>query len=289
MLKIGIGEFNYTKPYGFAEGTYRMKCQGYSSMDYQEFINTDTDLFQKNHSQFIAYLEQQAEMCKQAGIEVFQTHGPWRYPPQDITSEDRAERFDKMSRAIEGTAALGSKRMVIHPIMPFTRSDEGHAKETWEMNLEFMGRLTKVGKEHDVIICFENMPMPDFSMAASAKVLEFVKQINDDYFRICLDTGHSAITKNSPAEDVRLIGKEYMETLHIHDNNGKYDVHLHPFAGIIDWEACGRALCEIGYDGVINLELHTPKQMPKELVEAEENLLFRKAEYIAKLACGERK
>lgn len=289
MLKIGIGEFNYTKPYGFAEGTYRMKCQGYSSMDYQEFINTDTDLFQKNHSQFIAYLEQQAEMCKQAGIEVFQTHGPWRYPPQDITLEDRTERFEKMSRAIEGTAVLGSKRMVIHPIMPFTRSDEGHAEETWEMNLEFMGRLAKVGKEHGVIICFENMPMPDFSMASSAKVLEFVKQINDDYFRICLDTGHSAITKNSPAEDVRLIGKQYLETLHIHDNNGKYDVHLHPFAGIIDWEAFGRALCEIGYDGVINLELHTPKQMPKELVKAEEDLLFRKAEYIAKLACEERK
>ena len=289
MLKIGIGEFNYTKPYGFAEGTYRMKCQGYSSMDYQEFINTDTDLFQKNHSQFIAYLEQQAEMCKQAGIEVFQTHGPWRYPPQDITLEDRAERFEKMSRAIEGTAVLGSKRMVIHPIMPFTRSDEGHAEETWEMNLEFMGRLAKVGKEHGVIICFENMPMPDFSMASSAKVLEFVKQINDDYFRICLDTGHSAITENSPAEDVRLIGKQYLETLHIHDNNGKYDVHLHPFAGIIDWEAFGRALCEIGYDGVINLELHTPKQMPKELVKAEEDLLFRKAEYIAKLACEERK
>lgn len=289
MLRIGIGEFSYTKPYGFAEGTYRMKRQGYSSMDYQEFMNTDTELFQKSHDQFISYLEEQSKMCKQAGIEVFQTHGPWRYPPRDLTPEDRAERFDKMSRAIEGTAALGSKRMVIHPIMPFTRSDEGHAKETWEMNLEFMGRLTQVGKEHDVIICFENMPMPDFSMAPSAKVLEFVKLINSDYFRVCLDTGHSAITKDSPADDVRLIGREYLETLHVHDNNGKYDVHLHPFAGVIDWEAFGKALFEIGYDGVINLELHAPKQMPKELMEAEETLLYRKAEYIAKLASGERK
>ena len=289
MLRIGIGEFNYTKPYGFAEGTYRMKCQGYSSMDYQEFINTDTELFQKKHSQFISYLQEQSEMCKQAGIEIFQTHGPWRYPPKDITEEDREERFDKMCRSIEGTAALGSKRMVIHPIMPFTRSDEGYAKETWDMNLEFMGRLTQVGKEHGVIICFENMPMPDLSIASSAKVLEFVKLINSDYFKVCLDTGHSAIMKSSPADDVRLIGKEYLETLHIHDNNGKYDIHAHPFAGVIDWEAFGRALCEIGYDGVINLELHTPKQMPKELMKAEENLLYRKAEYIAKLASGERK
>ena len=130
--------------------------------------------------------------------------------------------------------------------------------------------------------------MPDLSMASSSKILEFAKLINDKYFKLCLDTGHSAIMKDSPAEDVRILGKEYLETLHIHDNNGKYDIHAHPFSGVINWEDFGRALYEIRYDGVINLEVHEAKHVPKELVEAEELLLYRKVEYLAKLASGEK-
>jgi sugar phosphate isomerase/epimerase len=288
MLRLGIGQFSYTKPYGFEKGVVRMKEQGYSCMDYQEFVDTETELFQKNPAQFQEYLKEQAKCCSNHGIEIFQTHGPWRYPPRDLTKEDRAERFEKMSRSIEGTAILGCKRMILHPIMPFTRSDEGYGKETWAMNLEFMGKLVQVARKYGVILCFENMPMPDFSMASSAKVLEFVKQINDEHFKICLDTGHSAIMKSSPAEDVQLIGKDFLEALHVHDNNGKYDIHAHPFTGVIDWEAFGAALYEIGFDGVINLEMHPPKKMPEQLLREEELLLYHKAEQIARWAAGER-
>lgn len=288
MLKIGIGERYYTVPYGFEAGVSRMKKQGYDCMDYQEFVNTEKELFQKDPIQFVKYLQKQAAVCKQEGIEINQTHGPWRYPPQDTTKENRTERFEKMVRAIEGTSILGCKKMVLHPIMPFTIKDEGHTKETFEMNLEFMERLCRVGQEYDVTICLENMPMPEFSIASTANMLELVKEMKNDYFKVCLDTGHSAVMKNSPAGDVRLLGKEYLRALHIHDNNGKYDIHAQLYEGVIDWEDFGKALREIGFDGVLSLEVKRLGKIPEELAEAEELLLYRKTEYLAKLASGER-
>lgn len=288
MLKVGIGEHYYTVPYGFEAGVARMRSHGYECMDYQEFVSTVAELFQMNHSQFAKYLENQASICKREGIEIHQTHGPWRYPPQDSTPEARAERFEKMSRAIEGTAILGCKKMVIHPIMPFSINDKGHEQETYEMNLEFMSKLCRVGRENDVVICYENMPMPLFSMASVLVVLKFVKEINNEYFKVCLDTGHSAITKESPGEAVRMLGKDYLQALHIHDNNGKHDIHIHPFAGVIDWENFCAALREISFDGVMNLEVKTQKHLPKELRESEELNLYRKVEYLAKLASGEK-
>ncbi len=264
-----------------------MKMQGYSAMDYPEFGNTETELYQKNHQQFEEYLQYQASICKREDIEIFQTHGPWRYPPQDATIEDREERFEKMSHAIEGTTILGCKNIVIHPIFPYSVKDEGHEKENYELNLDFFGRLCGVAKQYGVVINFENMPMPYYSMSSTESILKLAKEINSEYFKVCLDTGHSSAIKNSPAEDVRMLGKDYLRSLHIHDNNGRSDYHWHPFAGVIDWKEFCNALREIRYDGVLNLEVGRQKNLPDELREMEEVYLYRKLECLAKMVAGE--
>lgn len=287
MLRLGTGERFYAVPYGFEGGVARMRQHGYTAMDYKEFDYTETELFQTNHSQFEAYLQNQADICRREGIEIFQSHGPWRYPPRDFTPEDRAERFEKMSKAIEGSAILGCKNMIIHPIMPFSENDEGHEKETFEMNVDFMGKLAEVAREYDVVINYENMPMPRFSISSTADILKVVKTINSDYFKVCLDTGHSSAIKLSPADDARMLGKENLYSLHIHDNNGRTDYHWHPFAGVIDWKEFCNALREIQYDGVLNLEIGRERNLPKELWEMEELYLYRKLEYLAKMVAGD--
>lgn len=286
MLRLGIGHRYFTTPYGFEAGVSRMKTLGYSAMDYPEFGNTETELYQKDEVQFEAYLKYQRKVCEREGIEIFQTHGPWRYPPQDFTEEDRAERFEKMSRAIKGTAILGCKNIVIHPLMPFTVNDEGHEQETYDINLEFFGRLCRVAQEYDVVINFENMPMRHFSLSSVEAMLKLVKEMDSPYFKVCLDTGHSSAIGNSPAEDARLLGKEYLVSLHIHDNNGRSDYHWHPFAGVIDWQVFCDALRKIGYDGVLNLEVARQKNLPQELREMEETFLYRKLVCLANMTAG---
>ena len=50
--------------------------------------------------------------------------------------------------------------------------------------------------------------------------------------------------------------------LHVHDNNGKYDQHLVPLMGVIDFKEFGKALKEIGFDGVFSLELDLSNFLP---------------------------
>lgn len=287
MLMVGHQDTFYTSQYGFEKGLARMREHGYGGIDYQGFLHTNTPLFEKSPREFELELKRQYEVIQKEGLLVHQTHGPWRHPPQDATVADREERFEKMARSIEGTAMLGCNKMILHPLMPFSSRDEGHEKETYEMNLEFMQRICKVAREHKVYICFENMPMKYLSLATVEETLDFVKTINDKYFRMCLDTGHCAVRGGSPAEAVRLIGKEYLFALHVHDNDGEKDRHWSPFTGVIDWEAFGKALHEIQYEGVISLEVKKSGKLPEELREHEEIGLFRKGEYLAKLASGQ--
>ena len=117
------------------------------------------------------------KLAAEAGISIHQAHGPWRWPPRDLTAEDRAERMEKMKRSIYIAHLLGCPNWIVHPIMPFGIEDldTENAAKTWEMNVEFMTELLKTAKEYDVTICLENMPMTKFSMATPEKILEFVR------------------------------------------------------------------------------------------------------------------
>ena len=56
------------------------------------------------------------------------------------------------------------------------------------------------------------------------------------------------------ADVVRAFGAHLIAT-HISDNNGSGDQHLTPGGGTIDWLAVMKALGEIGYEGLFNLEI----------------------------------
>jgi sugar phosphate isomerase/epimerase len=66
----------------------------------------------------------------------------------------------------------------------------------------------------------------------------------------------------SPAEAVRMIGHECLACLHVHDNNGRNDLHWPPYAGVIDWADFSRALHEIGFDGAFSLETNVSAKIP---------------------------
>lgn len=281
MRKIGIGSDAYLDRYGFSEGLERMKKHGYDCLDYQNFIHTETPLFQLGEKEFEQRLLEEGNAIRKAGILISQTHGPWRCPPEDATEEQRQERFEKMAKSIRGTAILGCEHFVIHPIMPFGGDRDPEPERMWEMNLEFMGRLCSVAREYQVTICFENMPMTRLSLSTPEQILRFVKEMDDSRFKICLDTGHCAVFGLSPAEAVRQIGKEYLRVLHVHDNNGVQDLHWLPYTGVIDWEDFSKALEEIGFEGTVSLETTVPAKIPEDIRELEEIALYRMAGRIA--------
>ena len=143
----------------------------------------------------------------------------------------------------------------------------GKADETFEINVSFMRELLKTAKAEGVTICYENMPFKNFSIASPADILRVVKEINDDNFKICLDTGHvNFFPEWTPARVMREMG-EHVKILHVHDNRGNDDSHNMPYRGIIDWEDFGRALKEINFDGAISLESAPSWKIPSPLYE----------------------
>lgn len=113
-------------------------------------------------------------------------------------------------------------------------------------------------------------------------ILRAVKEINSPFFRVCLDTGHCAVFGDSPADAVRLIGKEYLSTLHVHDNDGCGDCHWLPGAGVIDWQDFSDALAEIGFEGSVSLETAVDGNIPEPDREAAEIALFNTVRKIAR-------
>ena len=258
-MKIGIATYAYIDPYGYEKGIEKLKRHGYDCVDYSSnvfpnLVNTNHEIFSLSESEFEKKLRLEGEIFKDHGILISQTHGPWRYPPQDGMKEERDERFEKMVKSIRGTAYLGCENIVIHPLMPFGSHSDAEPKTQWDINLEFMSRLAEVGKEYAVTVCFENMPFRELPLSPVSEILKMVKVINSDYFKVCLDTGHCAAIGESASDAVRILGKEYLRVMHVHDNNGIKDYHWLPGTGVIDWDDFSSALFEIGFDGTMSLE-----------------------------------
>ena len=242
----------------------KLKEYGYDCVDFG-LAATDSVYYQVDEEECRRLLLAEAALIREAGLTIQQIHGPWRWPSQDATEEDRAERMDKMKRSIHMCAIMGCRYWIVHPIMPFGIQERGHAElaaETWELNRSFMRELIKTAHEEDVIICLENMPMPNFSMGKVEDIIRFVNEMNDDHFKVCLDTGHAAVCRECVGDAVRALGKDLLRTLHVHDNNGIHDQHRLPYFGVIDWEDFANALAEIGFDGAFSYEVTAPKTMP---------------------------
>ena len=281
-LHIGI-KSNAYHGYSFDESLAKMQEHGYEYIDYQDFVNIESDFFKLPEEEFIAEILSQKAAFSSHGLTVSQAHAPWR-APKDNDPEERKRWLLAMKKAIRGTHALGCHRFVVHPLMPYMDTAE-NPDEVWAMNEEFLAELADYAKDYRVTVCFENMPFPVFPIATPEDCVAMVDKLGRENLKICLDTGHAAIFDGKDvAHAVRTIGHR-LEALHIHDNMGEKDEHLYPGYGIIDWDEFAIALRDIGFTKVISLET-CPKdgKFPKEEWSERELELSEIAKRIAEKA-----
>ncbi len=282
-MKIGI----LLKPF-FPDEVEKMSEEiagyGYETVDFQGLINTSKELYNVSEREFESILGKDREIIKRAGLEISQTHGPWRYPIMDSTPGDRAERFEKMVKSIRGTAILGCGYVVLHPIMPFGKEDDDPSA-VWDINIDHFSRLAEIAKEYGVVICLENMPFEGQSQARARDTLRLIRDIGSENVAFCLDTGHCARTKESPADAVLSDRLEYLRVLHVHDNDGSKDSHSFPGSGITDWKAFSDSLYKVGFKGSLSLETRVkPEETSPEDYDSENRKLFASAKKIAENA-----
>lgn len=266
IMKIGIGLGSHER---WGENRYiKLREHGFSCVDFNTMYTNSfpyTDSLEQTEKRLL----EEKSLAKASDVEVYQVHGPWHWPPNDSTEELRSIKLEHIKRSLWATSVLGCKNWVIHPIMPCDINEKGteKAKITHEINLEFMHKILEIAKGYGITICLENMPMRNFSLATPYEILDFVKLMNDDNFKICLDTGHIATFPDiSAAQVVRDLGEE-IRAFHIHDSFPDRDLHLLPYFGTINWKEFSQALKDINYKGALCLETAPPHLLPEDIYE----------------------
>ncbi len=192
-----------------------------------------------------AFVKRLRKIGEEYGIVCNQSHAP--YPT--YCPEIRAT----YKKCIELTAVAGGEICVIHP------DNYKSAEENAEMFFELLPTAHACG----VKIAAENMwSWSDATQSASfaacsnpKSFLEHLKAINDDHFVACLDIGHAELKGlDTNAEEMIDSLGNYLQCLHIHDNDKKGDRHAIPFSDSIDFDSVAKALKRNGYNGYLTLE-----------------------------------
>lgn len=111
--------------------------------------------------------------------------------------------------------------------------------------------IAAMAERVNVKVAIEVIPNPLSSPAALVRLIE--DQLEGLDVGVCLDYGHAHLMGDLGEAIESLSG--HIWTTHVHDNGGRTDDHLVPFAGKIDWDAAIMETQKIGYDGVLMLEV----------------------------------
>ena len=103
----------------------------------------------------------------------------------------------------------------------------------------------------NVRVAVEVIPNALSDAATLAQLVE--EQLEGLDVGVCLDYGHAHLMGDLGEAIEELSG--HLWTTHVHDNHGKKDDHLTPYAGTIDWDAAMMETQKIGYDGVLMFEV----------------------------------
>ena len=180
-VKIGVASDNYTCRNDLPTSAKLLKAHGYDCIDYADFCDTSTQFFCQSEEDFHAELKKIKEIYASEGIWINQTHAPWCWPPPDETEQKRQIRLEEMKKAVRGSATLGAKNFVVHPLMPFGPDSDENPQEMKAINTHFISELIKEGEKYGVIICLENMPFKHLPISSTDQIIEFVKGFNSPY------------------------------------------------------------------------------------------------------------
>jgi sugar phosphate isomerase/epimerase len=115
--------------------------------------------------------------------------------------------------------------------------------------------------------------IPNAHSDATSLALLVEEQLDGLDVGVCLDYGHAHLMGDLGEAIEELSG--HMWTTHVHDNHGKKDDHLPPYAGTIDWDAAMMETQKIGYDGALMFEVSDtgdPIDVLKRCAKARERL-----------------
>ncbi len=166
-------------------------------------------------------------------------------------------RFEQIKKEVDFFLNAGITYAVIHA----NGGDDLPHEERYARWVHYFTALCEYVKGTDLTFCLENLGSVPFTHRAE-NILKLIDDCGGKNMGICLDTGHLHLTRlrdgneQTTTEFVRIAG-DRLKALHIHENNGRADDHQMPFSAkkAFDWRELIRALDEIQYQGLFNMEI----------------------------------
>lgn len=140
-----------------------------------------------------------------------------------------------------------------------------------ESALQSVEEIAALASDVNVKVALEVMPNDLSSAATLVGIIE--DRLDGVSVGVCLDYGHAHLMGDVGEAIETLSG--HLWTTHVHDNGGRRDDHLPPFAGNIDWPAAMMETQKIGYDDVLMFEVADtgdPVDVLRRCVKARERL-----------------
>lgn len=165
----------------------------------------------------------------------------------------RRQRIEHTRRAIELTAMIGGKHISLQPAGPYMGRD---IDELYEMYAQGLHACVDHARLHGVTVGVE--PEPGLLIERSDQFIRLKRDYFADEPAVLMnaDLGHFYCVREDPPD---VLKKNAGVIRHVHlEDIGYQRVHQHlvPGEGVMDFEAIFRALDDIGYNGMVTVELY---------------------------------
>jgi sugar phosphate isomerase/epimerase len=207
----------------------------------------------------------------------------FNHTPSDLTSGDpkaSSQALDGFKLAVDIAKDIGALNMTSVACYPFAWTD-GHLGtpemikhirhipevqvwtiDNFEMNQDFGANYEQYVRNIKTCAQYAGAaglklliePHPYRYVNSASSMLRLIEHVGESNLGMNFDPSHLFPSGDMPQVTVMMIGKQLGHT-HFSDNDTFTNVHWRPGKGKIDWYAVMKALRDIGYDGVISLEL----------------------------------
>ncbi len=192
--------------------------------------------------------------AEELGFRFVQAHAPCC----EVIGGDTERELEATIRSIEACGMLGIKNMVIHSACVPEYKRSGDARAYFKANEPFFKALIPAMEKHGVNILFENTTIKhcgdgNYFPIYAEDLNDFIAHMNHPLFGAAWDVGHAHMDDIDHEAEIMAMGKN-LRAIHVHDNDGRRDMHTAPFLGTLNYDSLMRGLINSGFDGYFTLE-----------------------------------
>jgi sugar phosphate isomerase/epimerase len=173
----------------------------------------------------------------------------------DLSEPNPHHRQAAIGAILTASAALkdfGGRHVVVHTSdVPRNGQDVQLRLRLIRESLQVLARAC----DHMGVVLTVESPLPHL-IGGSCEEFAWLLEGLPPSVAVCLDTGHT--TLGHQWRRFMEVAGPRLAHIHANDHHGRFDDHLPPGDGILDWAALGRDLKSVRFDGWLMLELRCP-------------------------------